>query len=140
MSSCPGRTRHWFTGPAKIAGGTGVRSPICVQCGAANPRSLSQEEIEILAEVAPRLLPGDHPKHQHLWKMVFHADNCHSYYSTFSCRAAGCGAVKYNMDERDFMDDPYATIWAEGSDCTRCEELRKGAKPVSTEEIVETSR
>jgi uncharacterized protein YbaR (Trm112 family) len=44
-SRCPHRGRHWFT----IHGSVGLRSPVCTDCGAPNPRPLSQEEWEELA-------------------------------------------------------------------------------------------
>jgi hypothetical protein len=37
---CPHRARHWFT----IHGVVGLRSPVCTDCGAPNPRPLNDEE------------------------------------------------------------------------------------------------
>ena len=39
-SRCPGNARHWFA----IPGYVGYRSPVCVRCGAPNPRPLSATE------------------------------------------------------------------------------------------------
>jgi hypothetical protein len=41
---CPVRGRHWFT----VHGAVGLRSPVCVDCGAPNPKPLSEEEWEEL--------------------------------------------------------------------------------------------
>lgn len=39
-------TRHWFT----VWGHTGLRSPVCMNCGAPNPRPLADREwAELLA-------------------------------------------------------------------------------------------
>jgi hypothetical protein len=41
--SCPsGYVRHWFT----VHGRVGLRSPVCVRCGAENPDPLSIYELE----------------------------------------------------------------------------------------------
>lgn len=40
MNRCPNRTRHWFS----LHGMVGVRSPVCVRCGAPNPRPLTADE------------------------------------------------------------------------------------------------
>lgn len=37
---CPGHGRHWFT----VYGMPTTRSPVCVRCGATNPRPLSEDE------------------------------------------------------------------------------------------------
>lgn len=41
MNSCPGYARHWFS----IHGQVYLRSPVCVRCGAPNPRALTDEEL-----------------------------------------------------------------------------------------------
>lgn len=40
QQKCPGHQRHWFT----VRGAVGLRSPICVRCGAENPRSLTTDD------------------------------------------------------------------------------------------------
>ena len=37
---CPGHGRHWFS----VRGHVGLRSPICVRCGAANPKLLTTDD------------------------------------------------------------------------------------------------
>lgn len=37
---CPGGQRHWFT----VRGCVGLRSPICVRCGASNPKALTTDD------------------------------------------------------------------------------------------------
>jgi hypothetical protein len=39
-SVCPGNFRHWFS----FYGWPGFRSPVCVRCGAPNPRPLGETE------------------------------------------------------------------------------------------------
>lgn len=39
---CPGHMRHWFTL------GVGIRTPVCVRCGAPNPRKLTDDEWDEL--------------------------------------------------------------------------------------------
>jgi hypothetical protein len=45
---CPGHGRHWFA----LHGQVGLRSPVCVRCGAPNPRPLSEGELRELREFA----------------------------------------------------------------------------------------
>jgi hypothetical protein len=40
QARCPHRARHWFT----VVGHVGLRSPVCVSCGAPNPRPLSEHD------------------------------------------------------------------------------------------------
>lgn len=51
MSSCPGHFAHWFTVSARVAGGTGLRAPICQRCGAPNPRTLNDDELSEYRDV-----------------------------------------------------------------------------------------
>lgn len=37
---CPGRARHWFS----LWGNVGLRSPVCVSCGAPNPQPLTEDQ------------------------------------------------------------------------------------------------
>lgn len=39
-SRCPGHGRHWFT----LHGVPGGRTPVCVRCGAENPKALKPDE------------------------------------------------------------------------------------------------
>ncbi len=39
-SRCPGHGRHWFT----LHGIPGGRTPVCVRCGAENPKPLKPDE------------------------------------------------------------------------------------------------
>lgn len=41
MSCTTGNLRHWFN----VYGNPGLRSPICVRCGAPNPRKLTDTEL-----------------------------------------------------------------------------------------------
>lgn len=41
QSACPGHHRHWFS----VHGQAYLRSPVCVRCGVANPRPLTDEEL-----------------------------------------------------------------------------------------------
>lgn len=41
MTRCPQHQRHWFT----YYGRVGMASPVCVRCGAPNPRHIPDEEI-----------------------------------------------------------------------------------------------
>lgn len=43
---CPGHHRHWFS----VHGQAYLRSPVCVRCGAPNPRPLSEEDLGNLAD------------------------------------------------------------------------------------------
>lgn len=43
-SRCPGHQRHWFS----VHGQAYLRSPVCVRCGAPNPRPLSDEDLDEL--------------------------------------------------------------------------------------------
>ena len=38
-TQCPGHMRHWFAPAAYI------RSPVCVRCGATNPKPLPSDEL-----------------------------------------------------------------------------------------------
>lgn len=40
VGGCPGHQRHWYA----LYGHPGMRSPVCVRCGADNPRELTDEE------------------------------------------------------------------------------------------------
>lgn len=46
MARCGGHQRHWFS----IRGQAYLRSPVCVRCGAPNPRPLADDEWSQLAE------------------------------------------------------------------------------------------
>lgn len=46
MGSCHGYQRHWFS----IYGQAYLRSPVCVRCGAPNPRPLTDDELDDLAD------------------------------------------------------------------------------------------
>ncbi len=53
---CRGRARHW-----RIAFGTvGLRTPVCVYCGSANPRPLAEWEWEDLIGWSQDHNVGDH--------------------------------------------------------------------------------
>lgn len=39
-SRCPGHRRHWFV----LHGSPGARTPVCVRCGAENPKPLKPDE------------------------------------------------------------------------------------------------
>lgn len=43
---CPGHVRHWFS----VHGQAYLRSPVCVRCGAANPRPLTDDELRSLVD------------------------------------------------------------------------------------------
>lgn len=78
------------------------------------------------------------PVHEHRWKLRVHIDGCHFFSSTYWCPE--CGATRCSYSERDIEDDPYSTIWMlpEGKEeCERCTQLLEGAKPVSSDEIME---
>jgi hypothetical protein len=50
MSRCLVMTRHWFT----VWGQRGLRSPVCMNCGTLNPRSLTDQEWAELIRVRDR--------------------------------------------------------------------------------------
>lgn len=50
---CAGHQRHWFTIGARKAGHTGLRSPVCVRCGAPNPLDLTTDDWLELGELFP---------------------------------------------------------------------------------------
>lgn len=50
-TKCPGSQRHWFT----VRGHVGLRSPICVRCGAPNPATLTTDDWWQLLDY-PKLL------------------------------------------------------------------------------------
>lgn len=50
MSRCPGHMRHWFSMPQS----PGLRTPVCVRCGAKNPRPLSDQELFEMRDKADR--------------------------------------------------------------------------------------
>lgn len=43
-SRCPGHARHWFV----LHGMPGARTPVCVRCGAPNPKPLKPDEWDEL--------------------------------------------------------------------------------------------
>lgn len=45
-SRCPGHMRHWFS----VHGQAYLRSPVCVRCGAPNPRPLTDDELRQLED------------------------------------------------------------------------------------------
>jgi hypothetical protein len=45
-TKCPGHGRHWFS----VHGQAYLRSPVCVRCGAPNPRPLTAEQWVELEE------------------------------------------------------------------------------------------
>jgi len=53
VSRCHGHLRHWFSVDARLAGGIGLRSPVCVRCGAPNPTPLTTDDWQQIAEVYP---------------------------------------------------------------------------------------
>jgi hypothetical protein len=56
MSRCPAMERHWFT----VWGRTGLRSPVCMNCGAPNPRPLSDTGWATLVSYLSRhAVPND---------------------------------------------------------------------------------
>jgi hypothetical protein len=52
--TCPGRARHWFT----LWGMPGYRSPVCVACGAPNPRLMDGEDWAKLTWYRQRIMSG----------------------------------------------------------------------------------
>lgn len=67
----------------------------------------------------------------HRWRMMIHADGCHFFSSSYSCR--DCGAAFNITCERTPNDDPWSSLWMMDEDggpiCERCEELLDGAEP-----------
>jgi hypothetical protein len=56
VTRCPGRGRHW-----RIAWRTvGLRTPVCLYCGSANPRPLTEAEWADLIDWAEHYSVGDH--------------------------------------------------------------------------------
>lgn len=43
---CPGNARHWFS----VHGQAYLRSPVCVRCGAPNPRPLTDDQWDQLED------------------------------------------------------------------------------------------
>lgn len=54
-SRCPGYARHWFA----PKGGVYVRSPICVRCGARNPKELTTDDWQQILDYWPELAGTD---------------------------------------------------------------------------------
>lgn len=56
-SRCPGHRRHWFT----LHGTPGARAPVCVRCGAVNPKPLKPPEwVELEGMVDQNWRVGRH--------------------------------------------------------------------------------
>lgn len=80
--------------------------------------------------------------HEHVWRMVAHADGCHWFVTTAACQ---CGATLRQSGERDVKEDPYSAVWMdmdgvpEEQQCERCRALLAGAEPEYTNEVVEAT-
>lgn len=68
------------------------------------------------------------PAHKHQFKSTLHIDGCHHYSSAYAC---SCGVTCSTLSERSLAADPYSAVWMEdtGDPCTRCDELKAGARP-----------
>lgn len=74
--------------------------------------------------------------HEHSWRTLLHADQCHAVRASYTCE---CGARRDIYRERD-PKESMAQLWMLDDDgcprCPRCAELMRGDEPAYQDVVV----